>query len=146
MALSATLAPTQPILFIADVHSTGSAWQWTLTPLDAKTRTPLPNSSIVLPDSAIPAGGSWVFDLPPLEVPGTANPITGSDIEADVTLTSTSCGSDAFVCGDVSGDITKPIVLDLQGSSWTLERLVAGGLPEPIRIDCACVEAEPPAP
>jgi hypothetical protein len=145
-AVSATLSPTKPILFIADVQSTGSSWQWTLTPLDAKTRTPLPGSTIALPDSGIPGGGGWSYDPPLLFIPGAANPITGSDIEADVQLAGTACGSDDFLCGDLTGSITKPVSLDLAGSTWTLTRLSGDVLPDPIYVSCACLPADPPAP
>lgn len=150
-ALSATLAPTKPILFFADVTSADAGgqveWQWTLTPLDAKTREPVPGTPIEIDPSQIPADGQWSVTLPPLDVPGAANPITGSDITAEAGLTGDVCGGRDFLCGDVSGNVSKPIVLDLAGSTWTLQRLTAPDtLPDTIYINCSCVEAEPPAP
>jgi hypothetical protein len=60
-ALAATLGPTKPILFFADVTATsasggGVEWTWTITPLDAKARTPLTALPTLAP-SVIPADG-----------------------------------------------------------------------------------------
>lgn len=148
-ALAATLGPTKPILFFADVVATdvsgGVEWTWTITPLDAKTRTPL-SALPELKPSTIPSDGAWTVDLDPIAVPGAANPLTGSDIEADAALAGNVCGGSDFFCGDVTGNVTKPITLDLAGSKWTMAKLTTPNTaPESIFVDCDCRAADPPA-
>lgn len=145
-ALSATINPVQPILFFADIVSQQSGsdltWAWTITPLSAADKTPL-SALPPLEATTVPADGAWSADLPPLAVPGAANPITGSDIEADTTLTGNVCGSRNFLCGDVGGMVTKPIQLGLEGSTWTLARLEEPNkVPDVIFINCQCGCAE----
>lgn len=154
-ALSAKLKPASPILFFADVTTSdqggATSMQWTLVALDAKARTPLPGfTPIQFDPSTIGADGAWSFDPPALAVPGAANPITGSDIEADVALEGQICDGRDFACGIVTGNVTKPIPLELcpaadDCSTWTLERLTTPDtLPETVKYNCACAVADPP--
>jgi hypothetical protein len=148
-ALAATLAPAKPVLFFADITTKDSGglvgWTFTLTPLDAKTRVPLAPLP-TLAETTIPADGNWSADLEPLTVPGAANPITlGSEIVADTALTGKVCGGRDFLCGDVTGEVTKPLKLSLDGSTWTMARLkTKDTLPEKIYVNCTCTEAGPP--
>lgn len=146
--LAATLGPKTPILFFADVEATDASgtieWTWTLRPLDSATRLPLDALPTLTP-STVPADGKWVVDLDPIAVPGAANPITGSDIEADAALTGDVCSGRDFFCGEVTGQVTKPVTLNLQGSKWTMARLPAPDtLPETIYVSCLCAVADPP--
>jgi hypothetical protein len=153
-ALSATLKPNAPILFFTEVTTKDNAgvtsMQWSCTPLDAYTRAPVPppeGDPIVLPATDLPADGNWTFAETTVAVTGKANPITHSDISANVVMTGDVCSGRDFLCGTVTGNVTKPIPLDLKGSSWTLERLTASDtLPEKIKIDCSCNAADPPEP
>jgi hypothetical protein len=66
--------------------------------------------------------GTFSADLGDVSVPGRANPITGSDIVANVQLTASTRAAaddqpDVF-CGQVTGMVTAPIKLDLSGSSF----------------------------
>jgi hypothetical protein len=146
-ALAATLGPTKPILFRATVSANGASWQWTLVPLNAKTRLAIPGPPIVLAESSILADATWSFTTAgPIAIPAAANPLTGSDIEAGpIGFTGQICGGRTFYCGDVTGQISKPISLDLNGSHWTLARAPSPGvLPEEIFVDCTCRRADPP--
>jgi hypothetical protein len=150
-ALSASLSPQSPLLFFANITSTDNAgqidWEWTVTPLDARTRTPLTGADVTFPNSTIPADGNWTVQLGTISVPGEANPITvGNVIEAqNVALTGSVCGGRDFLCGTVTGDVTKPLPLPLEGSTWTLQRLTAPDtLPGQIIVDCKCTLAGPP--
>jgi hypothetical protein len=144
------IVPTKPILFFADVTASAVGgqleWQWTLVPLDAKTRTPVPGAPPVeVAATPIPPDGKWSADLPPMDVPGAANFISGSDLTADVALSGEICGSRNFLCGDMSGQLIKPFPADLEGSTWTLQKLQApGSVPAEIYVDCACTKAEAP--
>jgi hypothetical protein len=152
-ALSVTLAPKSPILFFADIVTResggGIEWQWTLTALDAKTRAPIapPDwTPLALPPSGVPADGKWSTDLEPIDVPGTANPISFSEINADVVLSGDVCGGRNFLCGALHGvGKTPTLTLDLEGSTWTLEKLTAPDtLPEKIFVNCSCTQAGAP--
>jgi hypothetical protein len=151
-ALSTPLGPTKPILFFADIVVTesggGIEWTWTIRPLDAATREPLA-ALPELPPSTVPASGDWSVDLPILAVPGAANPISGSDVEADTELTGKVCGGREFLCGDATGAVTKlggnPTNIPITGSTWTLSRLeTPDTAPETVFVSCKCAQAAPP--
>jgi len=150
-ALSAKISPTKPVLFFTEVKSSESSgqvtWEMTLTPLDAKTREPLPDSLPTVQGTPIPADGNWSADLGEITVPGAANPITyGSDIVATSSISGQICGGRDFLCGDLKGQASKPLTIPLDGSTWTLAKLPAPNtLPEKIYINCSCAEAGPPA-
>jgi hypothetical protein len=79
-----------------------------------------------------------------LDVTGAANPITGGDISAAVVLTGNLCGDKRSFCGTVSGNVTKPLPLDLKGSTFTFTRVdSAASLPARPAIDCAGHLADP---
>jgi len=76
----------------------------------------------------------------------TANPITpGASISADLVLTGDLCGSGDFFCGNVSGQATSPITLDLDKSTFTMTKVPEGAAP-PTRpaIDCSGTQSDPP--
>jgi hypothetical protein len=88
--------------------------------------------------------GRYRAEIPNLQVTGEANAVTGGDIAADVVLTGDLCGDGRFFCGDVSGTVTQPLPLDLQGSTFTFTRVdSAAGLPIRPAIDCAGTLADP---
>ncbi|MCE7892552.1 MAG: hypothetical protein DYH12_23075, partial [Sorangiineae bacterium PRO1] len=78
-----------------------------------------------------------------LTLPGNANPISGSEVQADVTLTGKLCGQEAFYCGTGSGQLTQPLSFDLTGSTWTLDEYVGSNPPNPPLIDCNKTPAGP---
>ncbi len=147
--IAATLGPTKPILFFTDIVATdtgsGVEWTWTITPLDATTRMPLTALAPLKP-STVPTDGKWSVDLDPISIPGAANTIsTGLAIDADAALTGDVCGGRDFLCGDVTGSVTKPVTLNLDGSTWSLARLPAPNtLPETIYVNCQCNVADDP--
>lgn len=89
--------------------------------------------------------GGFVAPMPGLQVTGAANPISGSDITADVTLTGSLClRSGGYYCGTAQGQATQPITLDLAGSTFTLIPVPdAQTLPAQPPIDCAGTLADP---
>jgi hypothetical protein len=145
LALAVTLAPTKPILY--QMHATtqndGTGTRLTLTgpPLDSHDRVTPVGAPLVLVSDPLESG---TLHVPPTfaQVPGAANPITGSDIEVNAELTGAFCGIAGFYCGDLGGNVTKPIALDLTGSHFVLETV---STPE-IHVDCNMTVAEPPSP
>jgi hypothetical protein len=155
-AVSANLDRTKPLLFDTDLVTTaaGDSVEFSLTiqPLNAMDRmTPLGSMTTVGP-FPVNADGTFVADLPPIDVPGEANPISGNPITADITLTGALCPSDggggaggmsgSFFCGTLDGFANE--VIPLMGSTWTMEELSAPGMfPDLPKINCAGDLAEP---
>ena len=84
--------------------------------------------------------GSFTADFGEISMEGPANPISGSELATTLTLIGMPggwCTGSAFVCGDVEGTASKPIALDLTGSTFTLQRVVPpSGYPAPV-LNCA---------
>lgn len=109
---------------------------WSLQPLKFEDRK-TPTGSALQYSFSLGPGGGEVLNLPPLDVPADANPLSGSAITLNLwNLTGVSCSAVSFQCGTGDGDVTKPISLSIAGSTWTMERIVGGEYPEPPKIDC----------
>jgi hypothetical protein len=151
-SLSATLDPTHPILFAATVtvSDVGGELRFSMeiTPLDACDRmTPVGNSvTIGTTDSPIVLSGGFCLDAttPRIALPGAANPISGSDVEAEVQLVGSVCSPAGFICGviPVGNAFLGGNPIDIAGSTFTIERLAAPGMfPDPPKINCDAEEA-----
>jgi hypothetical protein len=79
-------------------------------------RTPV-GDSITVEGIPFEEDGTFVADLGVISVDGQANPITGGEIEASMVLHGIVARADLF-CGAVTGMATKPIPLDLAGSTF----------------------------
>ena len=139
LAIFATpVAPTTPFQFLADVKADAGQVVMLLTPLSldvgsvSTPREPVPPSFEV--SGSIDAGGAFRIEVPELALPGSTNPITGSDIVASLTLEGV-LGIDR-ICGRVSGMITVPANIDLTGSTLAGERSEGDPLPLPADLDC----------
>jgi len=148
-ALSATLAPNKPILGVVGITTTdganGTEMSVNLQPLSATDRKTAVGTADDFGPYALNADGTVAIEIASLITPGEANPITGSEINAsDVVLGGQVCGVKDFYCGTVTGNVTKPLPLDLVGSTFTLERITTPGTyPEPPKINCAGDLADP---
>ncbi len=154
-ALSAVTAgnkanKNRPIMVFTTVTTKDGAggleMDWNLQPVEWKDRKTPAGSAISINGIAVDANGSFDVDPDPLDVVGIANPLSGSDITADITSLKgdgTICNTGGFYCGTVAGDVSKPIPLSIAGSTWTLEKIEGGVYPEPPKIDCAKNEALP---
>jgi hypothetical protein len=126
LALSTTLAPAQPILFTcevsvaADLETLDLSFQPLTTDDADMPRTP---TGEALEASGVPyeENGSFTVDLGEVTVPSEANPISGSDIVATVTISATALPMTderpALFCGEASGMVSVPLALDLAGST-----------------------------
>lgn len=147
-SLSASLDPSKPVMFLGtfttEAKDQGLTFKLTLQPLLAVDRkTPTGNPLPVGPFD-IGADGSFVANLPQLTVPGDANPIsTGLELEATTTLAGSLCATD-FLCGAVSGKVTKPLELDLMGSTFAMTKITDPSAYPPVVINCAKTPAGPP--
>ncbi len=153
-ALSAALNPKLPVLFLAHLKSVayagsgaaGVGLDMTLQSLDAKDRKTPVGAPLVIPTLGLGADGQIAStQLPDITVDGTANPIqVGLGIVASAALHGQFCGVQDFYCGTVSGNVTKPITIKLDGSTYTFEVITdPGSLPTPPLIDCARNPADP---
>lgn len=150
-AISASADPPHPILFTAQLKSVayqgGSGLDVKLQALDAKDRKTPVGAPITIPTLKLNANGTLeAKPLPDIAVSGKANPIqVGLDIVASAQLNGQFCGVSDFYCGTVSGKVTKPITLDLAGSTYAFD-LVSDPtkLPDPPLIDCKRDKAGPP--
>lgn len=126
LALATSLSPAQPILFAVDASVTSDLAQVDLaihaltTEADAEPRTPV-GDDIGVTGVAYAVDGSFVADLGEVTIPGSANPISGSDIVATVQLQGRTLTNgeqaDAF-CGQVTGMVMSPVMFDLAGSTF----------------------------
>ncbi len=66
--------------------------------------------------------GNFILDFGVTMVTGAANPLTGADITADIVLTGGIRGMDGW-CGSLTGEVSSPIQLDLEGSTFAATRL-----------------------
>ena len=139
LAIYATpVAPTTPFQFLADVTAEGGQLELSLTPLSLDIlsvdtpREPLPPPFVV--SGPIAEDGSFTIEIPDLMLIGQANPVTGSDIVASVTLDGVF--EQDRICGQVSGAITVPANIDLTGSYLSGMRIDGGPLPSIDDLDC----------
>lgn len=147
MALSAKLNPTKPIMFIAKVTTTamgdGLDLSMSIQPLSAADRETPVGDVVDVGPFHVGADAKLVADLPPLSVTGEANPLTGSDIQADVALSGNLCSPGEFICGDVTGEAIASITVKLDGSTFTMQKITDPAAYPDIVINCAEDPAAP---
>jgi hypothetical protein len=139
--------PEYPLLFLADATTTpapagGTFLRLVLQPLQASDRQTEVCDPIVLEQLLIDERGEMNSRLPLIEVPGLANPISGSRIEAEPILRARFCSADGtampdFYCGFVEGQLLQPFELDIEGSSFSMQRVSLPYMkPDTIVVDC----------
>jgi hypothetical protein len=145
LTVSSTLDATHPFVFDADLvritSSEGVTLELSFQALAASDRsTPVGPVTSAGP-FAVNADGTFTAVLPTIDVPAEANPISGSAISVDVILSGSLCVSELH-CGTLTGTANESIPLD--GSTWTLQRLVLPQVfPEPPIINCQGELADP---
>ena len=108
-----------------------------LTPLSVAERAPV---GTPIETEAVPVNADGSFELPfgNVAVTGEANPISGGDIEADLTLKGQIRQSD-YICGDIVGDLLQPTSFNLKGTTVGLVRVDNADF-EGIEPSLACPE------
>ncbi|MEM6291506.1 MAG: hypothetical protein AAGA54_09585 [Myxococcota bacterium] len=136
IAITATpVSPETPFQFLGEVTTDGFVATFSLTPLTLDVgstdtpRDPLP-PPLVFENIAVDDDGVFAFDAPEVLLPGAANPITGSDIVADLTIEAQFQGEK--ICGRLGGEIVVPIQLDLAGSTFSGVALLDDGPLPPV--------------
>jgi len=130
-SLAAVIAETTPLQFIATTTFTanpdgGGQLDVELQPLSLDVlSTTMPREFVgdVIPLSfPVDESGGFTADLGELAVTGAANPITGSDIVATLTLTGAIQDENVY-CGIAEGDVTVPTAIPLAGSTFAAVRI-----------------------
>jgi hypothetical protein len=148
LSLSAVIAPKKPILAILTVSTPstngGTGLAFDAQPVSASDRKTPVGDVLHFGPFPIRADGGYDAALTNLRVTGAANPISGSDIVANVVLHGRLCGDGSFFCGTATGSVTAPLTVDLTGSTYTITRVPsAAELPAQPTIDCAKDLADP---
>lgn len=139
-SLSASLNRAKAFAFDTAVvtHASGDAItvDLSLQPLSKDDQTTPVGDPLVFTGLPVAADGSFDWDFGMVTLIGGANPITGADVESTLQLHGTMCSeTPGFFCGDVGGNVSKPIKLDLaagKGSAFTFEQY-EGTLPTPLQ-------------
>jgi hypothetical protein len=141
LAVSTIISPQLPLQFLATVDAADPAqWDLTLQPLaldqgqTGSPQTPF-GGPLVFNDIAV-IDGKFTIDLGDIQLSGPTNPITGSDIAANIAFSGAVVDPD-FFCGLVDGMVTSPLRTSIDGSTFAAVR-VAGldALPDDIPINC----------
>ncbi|MEX1366681.1 MAG: hypothetical protein AB1Z98_26380 [Nannocystaceae bacterium] len=145
VAIETSIAPGLPLQFLTDVQATVDevTGDGTLTlsfqplSLDVGSTTE-PREEVGDPINVeTPVTGGF-FDVAFGEtmVTGMANPITGSDILADISLAGALIDADAW-CGAVTGEVLSPLQAPLDGSTYAAIRLAdRSERPEMFPVKC----------
>ena len=134
--LAPNLDPNKPMAFIADIvfeinedRSEGKIISMALDPRVCVTDENMDQLSagegiLYAPSEppVIDAQGNFVADFGTQNVPGAANCISGSFIEAILKLKGSVVSEDA-ICGKVSGELILPFAYPLTGSTFAAKRL-----------------------
>jgi hypothetical protein len=148
-SLSVPLNPETPVVFKTTVTTAamgdGLSVTMKIQALKAADRKSPTGPVITLEPFEVGANGNFVANLPTLTVPGDADPFfPGTAIEATITLSGSLCKADDFVCGLVTGNVTKPAPGPLDGSTFGMVRITNPSSYPAALYDCARDEAPPP--
>lgn len=146
-AISTVIAPDLPLQFlattkfVANENGDGGVLDIDLHPLSLSTGSTteprqLVGDVIPLKNLQVDADGRFDADLGTLTVVGAANPISGSDILAKLTLSGVIQSADLY-CGSVAGEVMSPIQAPIDGSSFGAVRVTGiDALPTTITAKC----------
>ena len=127
LAVSVQLAPSKPLFFSASVITDGDGLSLQLYPLRTPYRTPEGGEVMTPVGGPIPilvdtvgSDGAFTAATGQIAIPAEANAISASEITASLTLTGTACPGepDGTFCGTVSGEVTAPGTLVLDGANF----------------------------
>jgi hypothetical protein len=140
-AVATTVDLSKPFQFIATFATdAASVLTLTLQPLtldQGNVTTPRQpfGEPLEFTDIAV-VDGKFAVDLGSTNLAGPTNPITGADIVASLDLAATIVDMDV-ICGTVTGDVTSPLMVSIEGSTFAAVRLADPKvLPTNVLIDC----------
>ena len=155
-ALETTLGPGLPLQFATtvefNINDDGSVTgdfsfqPLSLDPLEVTTPREFVGEPLEFDDVPFDAAGNYEIDMGTVMVPGAANPVSGGEIVATLQVAGSIVHVDAF-CGELTGDLSSPVIFDIDGSTFAAIRLADDGsdpttLPLEFPFECSTV---PPA-
>jgi len=149
LVISAVVNAGAPLLAIAEVTSVDGADGLELT-MDltwlaaADRKTPTSETQTITATVGGDGALASTFDI---DIAADANPVIAAALVApEVNLAGVFCkdpAAEAANCGAVTGNVTAPAELDLNGSSFTLLIADPAALPDDPIIDCTGATADP---
>ena len=139
----------KPFVFVNTVTTKAGSpleMSWSLQPLNKDDRKTAVGTPIDIPSIQIDNEGLATISLKDVNLPGEANPISGSIIVADLEMSGRICdGAADFFAGQASGQASKPLPLPIdKGSEWMMEKITdPNNYPSPV-IDCQKTAAPAP--
>jgi hypothetical protein len=145
-ALTPAQSPTKPAPMIATVTSTmgngGIEMTLSMQPINADDRVTPEGGPFTLGPFPIAADGSFDADWGSIVLPGATNPLTASELGATVpSWRGNFCVGSPLICGTLDGDITMPVMLNIDGTTWAMVPMDVHM--EPAVINCAGDTAAP---
>ena len=142
VSLPTIIAEATPLQFVGTINADAQSISMLLTPLSLDVLSVDTPRELVPPPielvGTVGPGRTFSIPLHELQVSGVANPITGSDIVASISIEGTL--GDGLVCGDADGEVTVPTTIALTGSRFEAVEIEPGtptqDLPLPDDIGC----------
>ena len=142
VSLPTIIAEATPLQFVGTINADAQSISMLLTPLSLDVLSVDTPRELVPPPielvGTVGPGRTFSIPLHELQVSGAANPITGSDIVASISIEGTL--GDGLVCGDADGEVTVPTTIALTGSRFEAVEIEPGtptqDLPLPDDIGC----------
>ena len=157
-ALETSLGPDLPLQFVTTIENmvvatdgSGATADFTFRPLSLDQGESLMpreclDETLTFPGVEFDAEGNFMIDMGLVMVSGIANPVTGSDIEATLTVLGQISHENAM-CGELEGMLMSPLEFDLAGSTFGALRLEDDGCTPgslPISFPYKCSMVPPP--
>jgi hypothetical protein len=151
LAISTPLGPTQPVVSLLEVEADDK---------DGKLELRLRYKPLAAADRKTPVGdfndwqtilvnadGTFKGETFHASTPGSANPLGGTPLEADLSLQGKPASNVKpgetvdFLCGDVTGTVFVGLALPLAGSTFTAARIKDPANYPPVTINCSMTPA-----
>jgi hypothetical protein len=155
-ALETSLGPDLPLQFVTTISNmsitgSGATADFSFQPLSldqGETLTPrmFIGDPLDYPGVVFDVDGGFALDMGLVMVTGQANPITGSDIEADLQVIG-DIVQDNALCGELTGMLQQPLMFDLAGSTFAAIALADDGSDPatlPVSFPYRCDMVPPP--
>ena len=155
-ALETSLGPDLPLQFVTTVSNmqidaSGGTADFSFQPLSlgvSETTTPrmFVGEPLDYTGVVFDVDGGFTIDMGLVMVTGAANPVTGSDIEADLQVIGDIVQANAM-CGELAGQLLSPLDFDLTGSSFAAIALADDGsdpMTLPLMFPYRCNMVPPP--
>jgi hypothetical protein len=137
---SVVIGRDKPLRFDAtitiDKGSTPWGVDWSMRALSVADGSPV--GDVIHAVGSLSAAGVVFIDVGTLAVPGEADTIL-ADVPVETTFLLSGCSESAtFACGPFDGEISKPTVVPLAGSTWGLAPVPEGQAAKDVALVAAC--------